>query len=379
MSIDETPRMLLTSPADLLCAVPYLVGFHPADSLVVAGFTGRPPDGRLRLTTRWDLPLAAGAAGPLVPLLAREGVTQVMVAGFGAGPLVTPAVDEVLPLLREAGVEVTEALRAEDGRYWSYLCRDVRCCPPEGVSYDAASSAIAAQATVHGMVALPDRRALERSLVPVAGTARRSMRRATARAMAEFRGGLLRARRPDDFAAEFVAAGLGRVREALRVHRAGGSLGDDEAARLGLDLAVIRVRDEAWTLIDDDSIEAHLRLWRDLTRRLEPRFTPPAAALLGVTAWRNGECALAGIAAERALAADPGYTMARLLLEGLRHLVSPDILRSGMPTPEDLDAQMGRPTAAWLAPLCELLDGGDPARPAPMPGTALPGPRAPGP
>jgi len=357
--------MVLTSPADLLCAVPYLVGFHPAESLVVTGFTGRPPDGRLRLTTRWDLPLVPGALDLVVPLLAREGVTQVMIAGFGPGALVTPAMDAVVPMLREAGVDVVEALRAEGGRYWSYLCRDVRCCPPEGVPYDARSSAIAAEATVHGMVALPDRHSLRRSLTPVDGRERASMRRATARATAEFRRRLAAADRPDDFAAEFVAAGMARVRHALRVHRAGGRLGDDEAARLGLDLAVIRVRDEAWILIDDDTIGAHLELWRDLARRLEPRFTPPAASLLGAAAWRNGECALAGLAVERALGADPGYTMARLLLEGLRNLVSPDVLRSGMPTSEDLDRQMGRPIAAWLDPLRALVGDPDPVRPGP--------------
>jgi len=357
--------MVLSSPADLLCAVPYLVGFHPADSLVVAGFTGGPPDGRLRLTTRWDLPLVPGALDLLVPLLTREGVTQVMAAGFGSGALVTPAMDEAIRLLREAGITVAEALRAEGGRYWSYLCRDVRCCPPEGVPYDTGSSAIAAQATVHGMVALPDRHSLEISLTPVDGPGRASMRRATARAVAEFRRRLAEAERPDEFAAEFVAAGLARVRDAVRVHLAGGRLGDDEAARLGLDLAVIRVRDEAWILIDDDTIGAHLELWRDLTRRLEPRFTAPAASLLGAAAWRNGECALAGIAVERALSADPGYTMARLLLEGLRSLVSPGILRSGMPTAEDLDEQMGRPTIAWLDPLRALIDGTEPLRPVP--------------
>ena len=146
------------------------------------------------------------------------------------------------------------------------------------------------------------------------------------------------------------------MRAALRACGRGDRLTDDEAARLGLDLAVIRIRDEAWTLLDDDTIAAHLDLWRDLTRRLEPRFTPPAASLLGVAAWRNGDCALAGIAVERALSADPDYSMARLLQEGLRHLISPDILRSGMPTPRDLDEQMGRPTAAWLRPLLILLD-----------------------
>jgi hypothetical protein len=360
MSIDETPRMLLTSPADLLSAVPYLLGFHPVDSLVVAGFTGRPPDGRLRLTTRWDLPAVAGALRRLPPLLGREGVTQAMLVGFGAGPLVTPAVDEANRLLREAGIEVTEALRVEGGRYWSYLCRNVRCCPPEGVPYDPVAGPVAVQATVQGMVALPDRSALERSLAPVAGAARRSMSEATARAVADVGHGLIQAAGPDDFAAKYVAAGLKRVRAALRTYASGGRLDDDEAARLGLDLAVIRIRDEAWTLLDDDTTGAHLNLWRDLTRRLEPRFTPPAASLLGVAAWRGGDCALAGIAVERALEIDPEYSMARLIQEGLRHLISPEILRSGMPTPKELDEQMGAPTARWLNPLLALLDAPNP-------------------
>ncbi len=355
MSIDDKPRMVLASPADLLCALPYLLGFHPADSLVVAGFAGRPPDGRLRLTARWDLPLAAGAAARLVPLLAREGITRVALVGYGPGPLVTPAIDEVIAVLRDAGVAVLEALRTDGARYWSYLCRNVRCCPPEGVPYDVGSSPVAAQATLHGMVALPDREALERTLAPVDGPVRQAMRRATAQAAAEFRRRLLAAARPDDFAVDFVTAGLERVRNAVRVYRRGNRLADDEAARLGLDLAVIRVRDEAWTLIDDDTIAAHLALWRDLTIRLEPPFTPPAAALLGVAAWRNGDCTLANIAIDRALAVDPGYTMARLLSEGLCRLIPPDILRSG-PTSKDLDEQMGRPTVAWLLPLCGLLD-----------------------
>ncbi len=365
MSIDETPRMLLASPADLLCAVPYLLGVHPVDSLVVAGFTGRPPDGRLRLTTRWDLPAVAGSLRRLAPLLGREGVTQVMLVGFGAGSLVTPAVDEAARLLREAGIEITEALRAEGGRYWSYLCRNVRCCPAEGVPYDPVAGPIAAQATVHGMVALPDRNSLERSVTPLDGPARRSMRRATARAVAEVARDLAAATGQDEFAAAYVGAGLERVRAALRAYGRGDRLSDGEAARLGLDLAVIRIRDEAWTLLDDDTIAAHLGLWRDLTRRLESRFTPPAASLLGVAAWRNGDCALAGIAVERALSADPAYSMARLLQEGLRHLISPDVLRSGMPTPQDLDEQMGRPTAAWLRPLLTLLDDGAAREPGP--------------
>ncbi len=345
----STPKLLLSSPADVLAAVPYLIGFHPADSLVVAGFTGS----GLRLSTRWDLPVEPGALDGLVPLLQREQVSMTILAGYGTGPLVTPAVEEATRLLRGAGIDVAESLRADDGWYWSYTCTRVGCCPAEGTPYDPVSSPIAAEAIVNGLVALPDRRSLERSVAPYGGLGRVSMRQVTGRVAAEVEGRLARADRPDEVAAAFVADGLARVRAAIDVYACGDRLGDEEAARLGFDLAVIRVRDEAWALLDDR--DAHLTLWKDLTRRLELRFVAPAASLLAAAAWRAGECALAGMALERALAADPGYSMAILLRQALTHLLSPGVLRDRMPTPKELDDQMGRPRMSWLVPLLALL------------------------
>lgn len=366
MTTLDDPRIRLCGPADVLGAVPYLLGFHPADSLVLLGFTGLRR--LLRLTTRFDLPLAPGSLARLVSLLAREGVAQTVLAGFGPGPLVTPAVTEAMALLRDAGIPVTEALRAEQGRYWSYLCAEPACCPPEGRPYDPRASVAAAEATVHGLVALPDRRALVDSLAPVGGAARRAMRRATAHQAAALRASLARDGWSDEAAARFAAEGVALVRAAVAACRAGETPDDATAARLGLVLTVLRVRDEAWIMIDDETQDAHRRLWGDLTRRLEPRFVPPAAALLGVTAWRAGDCALAGIAVEQALAIDPGYTMARLIAEALRHLVSPEALRLRMPTSAQLDREMGPPRAEWLDPLRALLiapaappDGGPPA------------------
>ncbi|MEV0967674.1 DUF4192 domain-containing protein [Microtetraspora glauca] len=341
--------LVLSSPADILAAVPYLIGFHPQDSLVVAAFAGS----ALRVTTRWDLPIGPGALDPLAALLRRERMTMAVLAGYGPAALVTPAVDQTLRLLREGDVHVAEALRAEGGRYWSYVCARADCCPPEGTPYDPVSGRVAAEAVVHGLVALPDRRTLVRSVEPYGGLRRVAMSQATRRVAADVRALLTRAERPDETAAAFVADGLARVRSAIGRYDSGGRLDDEEAARLGLDLAVIRVRDEAWALIDDR--EAHLALWRDLTRRLDPRFVAPVASLLAASAWRDGDCALAGLALERALAADPAYSMANLLCQALRHLLPPDALRERMPAPEELDAQMGRPRMSWLVPLIALL------------------------
>ncbi|WP_271220473.1 DUF4192 domain-containing protein [Streptosporangium carneum] len=354
-SLRPPSGLLLGSTQEVLGAVPYLVGFHPSDSLVVIGLRGRPPRSRLHLTVRWDLPLADPGLDGLVPLFAQERVAQVIVVGYGPGTLVTPAVDPAVALFRRAGITLLDALRVEDGRYWSYVCSRTDCCPVDGTPYDREAGVVAARATVHGLVALPDRRTLERSLDPVGGSTRSAMRRATARVTKELRDRLAASDDPGGFAAEFVAEGVARVRSAVAVHASGGRLDDEEAARLGLALAVIRVRDEAWALVADDAHDAHLGLWRDLTRRLEPRFVPPAACLLAVVAWCRGDSALAGVALTRACDVDPGYSMANLLTHALRHMLSPQVLRDRMPSPEELDREMGSPRMAWLLPVIALL------------------------
>ncbi|MFG3440840.1 DUF4192 domain-containing protein [Nonomuraea sp. NPDC047897] len=362
MTTDTTdPVLTLATPADILAAVPYLVGFHPTDSLIVVGIAG---DGRVQLAVRWSLPFPAGTLAPLGPLLAREGVTRIVVVGYGPGGQVTPAVDEARAVAAKSRVRVEEALRAHEGRYWSYICDRSGCCPPQGTSYDTFAGRVAAEATVRGMVALPDRRALERTLAPLTGPVRMAMRRATVEAVAEVRTRLADVGRSgagaDRFAGEFVGRGLVRVRAALAAHAEGGRIDDVEAARLGLDLAVIRVRDEAWTLMDD----SHAGLWKDLMRRLEPRFTPPAATLFAMAAWRGGDSTQATIALERVLAIDPAYSMANLLMHALQSLLSPSTLRGRLPTPAELDTAMGAPHAGWLPPLLALLDEEPHADPA---------------
>ncbi|MFJ2032740.1 DUF4192 domain-containing protein [Streptosporangium sp. NPDC087985] len=353
---DSQPHLLLGSTEDVLGAVPYLAGFHPAESLVLIGLKGRPPRGRLHLTVRWDLPLTASGLGQIITLLRKERVGQVIVIGYGPGPLVTPAVDVAVVLLRQGGVTLVDVLRVENGRYWSYICSRPDCCPADGTPYEQGASAIAAEATVHGLVALPDRETLERSLDPFDGAARLAMRQATARVTEELRGRLAGCEDLGGFATEFVADGVARVRAAIATYAAGERLDDDQAVRLGLDLAVIRIRDEAWALAANAANDVHRRLWQDLTRRLEPRFVPPAASLLGVVAWCAGDSALAGIALIRACEIDPGYSMAKLLMHALHHLLPPQVLRERMPSPEELDQEMGSPRKAWLLPVISLLE-----------------------
>lgn len=284
---DREPLTLLRlrSPADVLAAVPYVLGFHPSNSLVVLALGGA--RSRMRLAVRADLPADAGTAGRVADRVARGNgdgrVGEAILVGYGPGHHVTPAVDAMRAALAERRVAVREALRAEGGRYWSYECADPSCCPPEGVPFDPTSSVVAAIATAAGRVALPDMEALQRSIAPLTGVARAAMRRATLRAEEQIverlaGGGEVTATRQrlTDEGLRLVRAAIGRCREG------GERLTDDEAARLGAALRSLRVRDEAWVRADPEHTDAHRGLWTDVVRRVETAYVPAPACLLAI-------------------------------------------------------------------------------------------------
>jgi hypothetical protein len=335
-------RVRLSSPADVLAAVPHLLGFHPARSLVVIGAGG--PRSRIRLGFRYDLPDPpdAGAARRIadhaVAVLAERRAITVIAVGYGPGGLVSPVIDAFAAAARRRGLAPRELLRAEDGRYWSYLCPDVTCCPAEGVPFDTGSHPVTAAMSAAGLAAYPDRAALERTLAPLTGERATARDRATQRACA--RSAALvdeAARRGGNPLRLVISEGRRAVRAAIARYREGGAITDDDlAAWLVVSLAQLPVRDDAWARMEPGHRDAHRRLWTDLVRGAADAWVPAPAALLAFTAWQCGEGALASIAIDRALACDPGYSMALLLREILDAGVPPSAARLPM-SPEEVE------------------------------------------
>ncbi len=331
-----TQRIRVDSVAGVLAVVPYLLGFHPSSSLVVIGI--EPPRGQIKLAFRYDLPdppdakLAAEIGAHAIAVLGRQQAGVVIAIGYGPGPLVTPVMERLRSGVHGTGIVLHDMLRVEGGRYWSYFCDNPQCCPAEGVPFDAIAHPAAAALTTAGIPAYPDRAALSRSLAPVSGPAAESMSQATERALQ--RAERLRAvtTRP------FIEAGRDAVRGAIASYRNGGQITEDDAmAWLTVVLADLRVRDDAWARMDPEHRGAHLRLWTDVVRRACPPYVPAAASLLAFTAWQSGDGALANIAIERALAADPGYSMALLVAEAVESGLPPAAARLPM-TPEEVEA-----------------------------------------
>lgn len=303
-----TPDCTITarSSAETVAAAPYVIGFHPADSLVVIGAVGE----MVTFGVRYDLPPPGeGDEAEMACLIARQPLRHVTVLGYGPPGQVTAALSALVPALERAGVRVADAIRVTDGRWWSYRCKDPHCCPPEGRSVDDAA---AAKAVYQGRVALPDRQALVARVSPVAGAGRAEMAAATERARDRLTdlaaddlrtlraGGLLR------------RAGRVAIREAEATYCSGGVPTADEVAWLGALLVERAVLGYALDRGGGEE-EWRIRLWTDVLRRVEPGYVPGPACLLAFAAWRVGEGALARVAIDRALAEDPGHRTAGIL------------------------------------------------------------------
>ena len=332
----------------MLAVVPHLLGFHPELSFVVIGAAGRRQ--QVELGFRYDLPdppdaaVAAEIADHAVAVLTERRVSTVIGIGYGPGRLVTPVADALAAAVRRSRLRLRELLRVEDGRYWSYLCGNVNCCPAEGTPFDYPSHPVAAAMTVAGLAAYPDRAALASTLASVTGAAAQAVDQAIERACTEAQALVGQAQQEGGGNPMRLAVIEGRrtVREAIRVYRAGGSITDPHGfARLLVGLVNLPVRDDAWARMVPEHQEEHLRLWADVVRRATGPWLPAPAALLAFTAWQAGDGTLANVALDRALAADPDYSMARLLREILAAGVPPSQARLPM-TPEEVEDSYAR-------------------------------------
>ncbi|MEU4428861.1 DUF4192 domain-containing protein, partial [Actinoplanes sp. NPDC024001] len=162
---------------------PYLIGYQPHDSLVALA------QHRQQIVFALATPLPRhsdfdGEARRIARLLARKHADTVFLIGYGPARPVQVAVDATTGALRHDGIPVTAAARVHDGTLWHLDCDDT-LCPAAGVPFDPATTATAAQATVAGLVALPDRAAVADNLAPLTGTDREAMNTAVPPAFAE--------------------------------------------------------------------------------------------------------------------------------------------------------------------------------------------------
>ncbi len=302
----------IQSPADIVDLVPYLLGFHPTDSLVLVGIGG----GSVAVTARIDLPdIDHPTLTDVFLAFARHGrCTQTIAVIYAdSGDDADGLARLVEQVSDTADIQVLDHVLVSAGRWRSLACTNPDCCPADGTPLQP-EGAVAAAAVYAGLVAQPCRTAalatLDRptpvapdTLVPLIAAA-------------------------EEEAAHAVLAGGGTRHErsivpaAFKAVRAGQRLADPTAAQLLVGLSSAAVRDPLWLATDAGRIDG-TDLWLDLAHRAPTGYAAPVWFLVAWGTWRQGNSILAREAAERALAGDPNYTAARLLLTAIDTGVNP--------------------------------------------------------
>ena len=316
---------------DLIAAAPLVLGFWPADSVVMLTSDGdRPFHARTDLPSRSDPPTAAAeVADQLLGAAQANGVRSLALVFFSDDER---AVRPVWRAVRHGSVrrrmQVVEAVRADGRRYYPML--GDRSRREIGVAYDVSAHPFAAQAVLHGMVVEADREAVVASVAPDPA-AQRAVEAAVTRSGLIDEG-------PPLTGADRRRWGEWLQRVVGRHARHGSTASDDEVARIAWVAQDLRVRDAAWTLIRRPVAERHRVFWLDVVRRVPDALVPAPSALLGWAAWQAGHGALAWIAVDRCREVAPGYGMAAILARCLEEAVPPDSVECEFSWDEGLPA-----------------------------------------
>jgi len=297
----------LTSPHDLLAAIPFLIGYHPEDSLVVVSIKDNAVGMAMRIDYPVDIP--AGAYDLLASHLQRDCATGALLVAYV--PMGRTDGEKVLAdassALTRIGIATEESLLIQGGRFRSVLCQDQGCCPVEGNPIpEIAGSRIAVEHVVAGR-AMPfaNLQALTDSIssLPVASEAQWSelvksfhVEATSTELTCAQRDG---ATAIIDLAGEFAS---GRIGQDLEL-----------TARVIGRLSDIQVRDFALGSHDEGSVDTYFQMWRHLMRIAPSGYVAPIASLCAALAYESGDGALAHRSLDRALEDVNGYSLALLL------------------------------------------------------------------
>lgn len=310
-----TPVYTARTSEDLLAMVPYLLGFHPQESLVVMTFGAPERCFHARVDLATEPADQEQVAAEVLHAVVRNRVPQVALVCYSRDAVASQQQCAVLVgELRGAGVEVIDVIRADGERFFH-----VPELGSAGTPYDLASHPFTAERVYQGDVVLDSRRELADSLVS-------TLDEETAAAVAEHVGRIFTAVRDPDGGPGLLRTEARwvqrRIRLRLRDHE---PLPAADAGRLLALACLTSVRDVAWSEMTRATAQDHVDLWRDLVRRCPEDALPPAASLLAFAAWLAGDGALAWCALDRVLEVDPNYSMAHRVAEALTGAVPPTV------------------------------------------------------
>lgn len=300
----------LTSPHDLLAAIPFLIGYHPSNSLVLVAIK----EGTVSMAMRVDYPVAPNtdAYDLLSHHIKLDGADSALMIAYVPTESNQPYESgaEVLGYLAisllKNQIQIRESIEVIAGRWRSVICEDIGCCPPEGNELpDFESSRVAAEQVIQGRT-LPfiDVTELADSIAPLPNIGAEFIAQVESYFVHEDASDLNEKQR--DGATAVVD--LGQLYEVGR-----GNSDPDLVAQVIGRLSDIQVRDYALGLHCAETIDAYWAMWKELLRIAPAGYIAPIASIFAAVAYESGQGALAHKALDRALIDNPGYSLALLL------------------------------------------------------------------
>lgn len=354
--MSDAATFTLREPGEVVGAIPWFLGFHPEESLVLVCLAG--PRQRMRMCARSDLSdlNQPEAVTSLVRNVQRAGGDGVLLVCYprpaqiaaAAGTSELPeqhCVTAVSDAFVAEDIGVGLSLAVIDGRWYSYDHVDSQY-RPEGTPIDSALSGVTAQ--------------LAASVVGSGGTvlgSRSELRSVIAQPVglrARVLGGLAN-QLVEDLVRRIHTHGVAAARAhtvmrfqcAWRRWRAGQhTLSDTDAMELVIGLQDVHARDEVIRIDPGADGAALLALWSHLARCADDETAAPVCSALACVACMEGEGALVNIALERALRADPHYSLAHLLLQATAQALPPQRLRDVWRGPATATNQLGSAQAS---------------------------------
>ncbi len=305
----------LTSPHDLIAAIPFLIGYHPTNSLVLVCLK----DDLVGMAMRVDYPELSRTESSLEPYetlvshLVREGAQSALVVAYVPDDRSDgeEVLDAIATSLLRADIELRESLHIYKGRYRSVLCGDMKCCPPEGnLLEEISTSRVAVEQVAEGVLMPFDGiTTLVDSLSSLPLASDRDFIARVNEFRVDINSPTLHADQKDgaiaviDLISRFIAGTVGH------------NIGADQelCARIIGRLSDIQVRDFALGSHDAHTLHTYALMWKYLVRIAPPGYVAPLASLLAAVSYESGAGALAQHCLDRAMADNAGYSLASLL------------------------------------------------------------------
>lgn len=310
----DVPRLRIGSAADTAAVIPYLLGYHPRESIVVLVSDQR----RVALTARFPFEIIDHPKElqyRMSQITGQHPYAQWVLVGYSKDREHAEAhIDRLISYLDTVDeADVIDALVVSQGRLWSLMCRNELCCSPQGEPYDAFSSPIAVEAIVNGLQAVPDRDDLKARVRPPRGWAARA---ATERIEDAFE--LLRQcgfDEAEELFNELLDRGLDDPED----------LDDYELAQLAALAFFPALRDVALRRIHRCDAHRHVSLWQRTTQATPKAYQASVLAVLGLASWVSGDGAMQMICLERGEQIAPGHSLLALLDE-INRMAAPPTL-----------------------------------------------------